>query len=61
MTTTSPLLSVKELAAELKRTERYVWHMRRRGFRMPGGRATLTGALLWLEANPSPCRKRAGS
>lgn len=50
------LLSVKELAAALSRSERYVWHMRSRGFAMPGGRATLDEARHWLATHPPPCR-----
>ena len=48
------LLSIKELACELKRGRTYVWAMKCRGFKMPGGRATLTAALIWLESNPEP-------
>lgn len=49
-----PLLTVGELAGELKRAESYVWAMRRRGFKMPGGRAKLSSALRFLEKNPKP-------
>lgn len=42
------LLSVSELAARLKRAESYVWAMRRKGFKMVGGRATLSQALVFL-------------
>lgn len=46
------LLSVKELAGALKRTERYVRAMIRDGFLMPGWRATINQALRWLAENP---------
>lgn len=48
------LLTVKELAYRLKRSESYVWAMRRAGFRMVGGRTTLTAALLFLTKVPKP-------
>lgn len=50
------LLSPKELADALGRNRTYVFAMKRRGFAMPGGRATLADALAWLEANPYPRR-----
>ena len=46
------LLSVKELAWELGRNPRYVYAMRRAGFVMPGGRATVNQALVWLVEHP---------
>lgn len=49
------LLSVKDLARELGRGERYVWYMRARGFKMPGGRATVVEARQWLARHPKPC------
>lgn len=55
---TTRLLSVKELAAALGRTQRYVWHMRARGFVMIGGRATLVEARAWLAAHPFPCARK---
>jgi hypothetical protein len=55
------LYSVKELAAKLKRSERYVWWMRRRGFPMPGDRATLTAAIVWLAKNPFPSQRNNGA
>jgi len=48
------LLSIKELASELGRERTYVWAMKCRGFKMPGGRATLLDALAWLEKHPTP-------
>jgi len=46
------LLSVKELADQLKRSPRYVRAMARDGFLMPGRRATMNQALVWLCENP---------
>jgi len=48
------LLCVKNLASELRRAPSYVFAMKRRGFKMPGGRATISNALKWLEKNPKP-------
>lgn len=50
------LLSAKELAEALGRSERYIAHMRRNGFRFIAGRATLSSAVLFLQTNPKPCR-----
>lgn len=52
---TEKLLSIKELAAELGRGRTYVWAMTRRGFKMPGRRASLAAAVKWLEKHGSPC------
>ena len=52
------LLSGKELAAALKRTPQYVSAMKRDGFLMPGNRATLNQALIWLHENPAFTQKR---
>lgn len=52
------LLSTKELAVALKRSESYVKQMKRRGFRMVGGRTTLRDALGWLARNPRPFTDR---
>lgn len=46
------LLCVKELADRIKRTPRYVYAMKRDGFAMPGGLATVRQALDWLTDNP---------
>jgi hypothetical protein len=46
------LLSGKELAAALKRTPTYVSAMHREGFPMPGNRATVNQALIWLHEHP---------
>lgn len=48
------LLSIKELARELGRERTYVWAMKCRGFRMPGGRSTVAAAIAWLENHPKP-------
>ena len=45
---TGPLLTRKELASALKRHVSYVSAMRRRGFKMPGGTATLAEARSFL-------------
>jgi hypothetical protein len=54
-----PLLSVKQLAAKLGRNPSYVRGMLRGGFRMVGGRTTLTAAIRWL-AIPANSKPRAG-
>lgn len=46
------LHSVKTLAAALDRSRVYVWAMKRAGFVMPGGRATLDEARQWLRERP---------
>lgn len=46
--TTGPLLSVNELAWQLRRHPSYVYAMRQAGFEMPGYRTTLAAALDWL-------------
>lgn len=51
---TDRLLSIKELAFALGRGRTYIWAMTRRGFKMPGGRATLADALAWLKKHPEP-------
>lgn len=50
------LLTVKELASRLKRSPNYVWAMRRKGFRMIGGRASLSDALIFLTLHPKPLK-----
>lgn len=52
------LLSVKELALALNRARSFVAAMKRRGFPMPGGRATLFQAVQWLVDNPNPRGRR---
>jgi hypothetical protein len=54
MTTREPLLSGKELAAALGRDRTYISAMKKRGFEMPGGRATLREARSFLARNPRP-------
>lgn len=56
----SQLLTIKELAAALKKDRRYVSYMKRMGFIMPGGVATVEEARSWLARNPSPrsCERR---
>ena len=58
MKTTEELLTPKELAALLKHDVKYVYEMKRLGFLMPGNRATLAEARLWLVAHPKPRRDR---
>jgi hypothetical protein len=58
MTQSDKLLTIKELASELGRSRRYVTHMRRRGFLMPGGKATVAEARSWLVRNPPPCTRK---
>ena len=52
------LLTVKELAFELRRSVNYVYSMRKAGFQMPGGTATLTEARAFLLVCKCP-RSRA--
>lgn len=54
----SKLLCVSELAYELRRSTKFVYRMRKRGFIMPGGTATLEEARAWLARNPSPCAEK---
>jgi len=56
--TTEKLLTASELAYELRRSLKYVYAMRRRGFLMPGGTATVSEARAWLVRNPAPTAKR---
>lgn len=48
------LLTIKELAAALGKNRTYVAAMKRRGFTMSGGLATVTEARAWLVRNPPP-------
>jgi hypothetical protein len=52
------MLSIKELAAALGRTREYISAMKRHGFMMPGGRATVAEARAWLARNPPPRARR---
>ena len=54
----NPILTIKELAAALRRSRSYVQWMKRRGFRMPGNRATVAEARLWLDQHQKPCQRR---
>ena len=45
------LLFLPELAQALRRSEWYVYQMKRAGFKMPGGTATLAEARQWLLQN----------
>lgn len=57
--TDDKLLSMKELANLLGRDIKYVWHMKRKGFSMAGGRATLGEARTFLAKCPKPCKDSA--
>jgi hypothetical protein len=48
------LLTAKELAIRLKKSRTYVYAMKARGFRMPGGVSTIGAALVWLTRHPKP-------
>lgn len=48
----SEFLTVKELAAGLNRSAWYVYGMRKAGFRMPGGTASIEEAREWLRHHP---------
>lgn len=52
------LLTCKELADALKRHVTYVYAMRRSGFVMVGGLATVRQAMAFLRRNPQPRRRR---
>lgn len=53
-----PLLSAKQVADKLGRHLKYVYAMRKRGFRMIAGRTTMTAVITWLAKNPQPCSKK---
>ena len=46
------LLYADELADELERSRAFVYAMKKAGFQMPDGLATLTEARQWLSENP---------
>lgn len=48
------LFTPKELAFLLKRARTYVYAMKRQGFKMPGGKATLGEARAWEATHPAP-------
>lgn len=52
------LLTMKELGAALRRPRSYIQAMKSRGFKMPGGQATLNEARAWLARNPPPRSKK---
>ena len=54
------LLDAKTLAERIKRTPVYICAMKRDGFPMPGGRATVNQALHWLAENPHFRQNRKG-
>lgn len=56
--TTDKLYGPKELAQLLRRNKSYVYAMRRAGFIMPGGTATITEAREWLVVHPFPRRRK---
>lgn len=51
------LLSVKELASAIGRNRTYVFAMKRKGFSMPGNRASIRQAISFLVRNPAPWSK----
>ena len=55
---TEQLLTTKELAFVLRRDKSFVYAMRKQGFAMPGGTATVTEARQWLLTNPFPRRRK---
>jgi hypothetical protein len=50
-------MTAKQLAAHLGRSERYVYRMKRAGFKMPGGLATPKAAIAFLLSTPCKCRR----
>lgn len=55
--TTEKLLSCKELASQLSRSQSYVSAMKRKGFKMTGNRATLSEARRFLSRVQHPRAK----
>jgi len=49
----------KQLAEALGRGVRFIYDMRRGGFPMPSGYATVQSAEAWLTQNPKPSRFRS--
>jgi hypothetical protein len=60
MPTPDHLLTCKELAAVLRKHVSYVYAMRRQGFRMPAGVASVAMAFRFLGRVPNP-RGRTGA
>ncbi len=50
-------MTAKELAGELGRSVGYIYAMKRDGFPMPGGLASIKDVLQWLEKHPNPRRR----
>ena len=48
----SEFLRPLQLAARMGCSRNHVWAMRRDGFEMPGGRATVDEARAWLRSHP---------
>lgn len=55
------LLTVKELAVAVKKSTKFVYIAKRRGFRMVAGVAPLSKFLEFLSRCPNPCSKRHDS
>lgn len=58
MTRTEQLLTIKELSGALRKSRSYVQAMKRRGFQMPGGVATIAEAREWLKTHPEPTQRK---
>lgn len=54
------LYTSKQLAEKLQRHINFVYGMRRSGFRMPGGTATLAEARAFLRGHPHPTARPNG-
>jgi hypothetical protein len=54
----APRLTCKELAERLRRHVTFVYAMKKIGFDMPGGTATLDAALHFLRRHPKPRARR---
>lgn len=53
------LLTCKELAWSLNKNVSYIYAMRKAGFHMPGGVATVESAIEWLAENPDFSKRKA--
>lgn len=51
-------LTIKELAAAFRRNRTYIQAMKRNGFVMIDGKATVAEAKAWLARNPPPRSQR---
>jgi hypothetical protein len=56
---TTELLDSKGIAQRLRRSVWYVYAMRKRGFMMVGGRATMADAIEFLRVHPAPTGKHS--